>query len=155
VKRKKNTNKEKGEDIVEVVPNRNMFNVGDLVMSTAKQIGHPAYEFHFISPSYLFFGSVKDIVMGTDPMDDKINIHWMTIKKGDVRFVDVQSVMIPYDPKKSYHDHYVAMAPTRMEDLKVLARHTSNDLSSVNDFVSAAVNKQFKFNLSGGWIKKV
>ena len=92
--------------------------------------------------------------MGKDPADDRINVHWMTIKKGVVRFADVQTVMIPYDPKESYDDHYVAMAPTRMEDLKVLARYTSDDLSSVNDFVSAAVNVQFEFNLSGGWIKK-
>ena len=79
----------------------------------------------------------------------------MTIRNGAVRFADVQSVMIPYDPKNSYHDHYAAMPPTRMEDLKVLARHTSDDLSLVNNFVSAAVNDQFDFNVSGGWVKKV
>ena len=78
-----------------------------------------------------------------------------TIKSEAVRFFDVQSSMIPYDSENSYHDHYVAMPPTRMENLKVLAGHTSDDLSSVNDFVSAAVNDQFDFNLSGGWVKKV
>ena len=154
-KRNKKTTKNKDEKTDKVIHNRNQFNVGDLVMSTAKQIGHLAYEYHYVSPSYLFFGSVKNIVMGDDPADDRINIHWMTIKKGVVRFADVQTVMIPYDPENSYDDHYVAIAPTRMEDLKVLARHTSDDLSLVNDFVSAAVNDQFEFNLSGGWIKKV
>jgi hypothetical protein len=154
-KKNKKTTKNKDEKTDKVTPSRNQFNVGDLVMSTAKQIGHPAYEFKYVSPSYLFFGSVKDIVMGKDPADDKINVHWMTIEKGAVRFADVQTVMIPYDPRNSYDDHYVAMAPTRMEDLKVLARHTSNDLSLVNDFVSATVNDQFEFHVSGGWIKKV
>jgi hypothetical protein len=90
--------------------------------------------------------------MGADHADDKINVHWMTIRNGAVRFVDLQSVMIPYDPKKSYHDHYVALAPTRMEDLKVLARHTSDDLSLVNAFVSATVNNQFDFDVFGGWV---
>ena len=59
VKSKKIMSEEKGEATVKVVPNRNPFNVGDLVMSTAKQIAHPAYEFHYISPSYLFLDRLK------------------------------------------------------------------------------------------------
>ena len=101
-----------------------------------------------------FFGSVKDIVIGADPVDDKINVHWITIRNSTVRFVDVQSATIPYKPENTYLDHYVAMPPTRMEDLKVPARHTSDDLSLVNDFVSAIVNNHFYFNVSGGWVKK-
>jgi hypothetical protein len=55
---KKQTNRvvseEKGDPDIKVVQNRNMFNVGDMVMLTVKQICHPAYEFHYVSPSYLF-----------------------------------------------------------------------------------------------------
>jgi hypothetical protein len=59
--------------------------------------------------------------MGADPANDKINVHSMTIRNGAVRFIDVQSSTIPYDSENAYLDHYVAMPPTRMEDLKVLA----------------------------------
>ena len=93
-------------------------------------------------------------MIGADPVDDKINVHWITIRNSTVRFVDVQSATILYKLENTYLDHYVAMPPTRMEDLKVLARHTSDDLSLVNDFVSATVNDQFDFNVSGGWVKK-
>ena len=72
---KEEVSKEKGEPRIKVIPNRNPFRVVDLVMSTAKQISYPAYDFHYISPSYLFFGLVKDIVLGADPADDKINVH--------------------------------------------------------------------------------
>ena len=88
--------------------------------------------------------------MGADPADDKINVHWMTIRNKTVRFVDIQSSTIPYDSENTYLDHYAAMLLTRIEDLKVLARHTSDDLSLVNDSVSATVNNQFDFNISGG-----
>ena len=53
-KKIKGRSKEKDENTEKVIANRNPFNVGDLVMSTAKQISHPAYEFHYISYSYHF-----------------------------------------------------------------------------------------------------
>ena len=71
-----------------------------------------------------------------------------------MRFVDVQSATVPYNPENNYLDHYVAMPLNKIEDLKVLARYTSDDLSLVNDFVSATVNDHFDFNVSGGWVKK-
>ena len=90
----------------------------------------------------------------TDLADDKINVYWMTIRNKTVRFVDVQSTTIRYEPENNYLNHYVAMTPTKTEDLKVLARHTSDNLSLVNNFVSSTVNDQFDFNVSGGWVKK-
>ena len=42
-KTKEKVSKRKGKERIKVFPNRNPFNVGDLVMSTAKQISHPAY----------------------------------------------------------------------------------------------------------------
>ena len=92
--------------------------------------------------------------MGADPADDTINVHWMTIRNKTVIFVDVQSATIVYDPENNYLNHYAAMLPTKMGDLKVLARYTSDNLSLVNDFVSSTVNGQFDFNVSGGWFKK-
>ena len=35
---------------------RHMFNEDDLVMCTAKQMQHPAYEYHYIGVSYLWGG---------------------------------------------------------------------------------------------------
>ena len=92
-------------------------------------------------------------MLGADPADDKISVHWMTIRNKTVIFVDVWSAAIVYKPENNYLNHYAAMQPTKMEDLKVLARHTSDDLSLVNNFVSSTVNDQFDFNVSSGWFK--
>ena len=71
-----------------------------------------------------------------------------------MRYAGVQSATIVYNHENDYLNHYAAIPPTRMEDLKVLARHTSADLSLFNSFVNATVNDQFNFNVSGGWVKK-
>ena len=50
-KTKEELSQRKDEPHIKVVPKRNPFNVGNLIMSTAKQISHPAYNFHYILPS--------------------------------------------------------------------------------------------------------
>ena len=133
--------------------NRNLFSQGDLVFSTAKEIGHPAYKNGDISGSYLFFGCVTHIVTKDDPHDDEVNVHWMTIHNEKIRYVDAQSTIEPYTTESKYTDRYVSIEPLKMPLLKVLLRRDDSDLSYLNDFIAHEVNEQYSFDIFRGWVK--
>ena len=67
------------------------------MISTTKHISHPACKYHYINGSYLFFDLVANLVLSTDPFDDKVNINWMTINIKMVHFIDVQTGMMSCD----------------------------------------------------------
>ena len=71
-----------------------MFNEGDLLMSAAKQLNYLAFEYHNISGVLPIFGAVKNIVLGVDLADDKVDVHWMTIMNHRVGFIDTKTGVI-------------------------------------------------------------
>lgn len=66
------------------------------MMTTARYKAHPAYTHDKISGSYIFLGSVTHAVPKDDPLDDKVNRHWMPISNESVRYTDVYSDIVPY-----------------------------------------------------------
>jgi len=155
VKRKQPKLKKKPLKTVEVEPSivRNPYSQGDMVMTTARDIAHPAYTHGEISGSYIFLGAVTHIVPKDDQLDDEVNVHWMTISNKAVRYVDVQSEIVSYTVECEHEDRYVATGPVKMEKIKIVIRRDCSDLSLLNNFLAEAINDQYSFDLFLGWCK--
>jgi len=82
----------------------NPYSQGDMVMTTARDIGHPTYQHGKISGSYIFLVAVTHIVPKDDHLDDKVNVHWINISYEIVRYVDAQSEIVPYTAECEHID---------------------------------------------------
>ena len=154
VKRKQPKPKKKPlKTVIDTSIVRNPYSQGDMVMTTARDIAHPAYTHGEISGSYIFLGAVTHIVPKDDQLDDEVNVHWMTISNKAVRYVDVQSEIVPYTAECEHTDRYVATGPVKVEKIKIVIRRDCSDLSLLNNFLAEAINDQYSFDLFLGWCK--
>ena len=128
---------------VDPITTRSPYSQCDMVMTTARDIGHPAYQHGKISGSYIFLGAVTHIVPKDDQLDDEVNVHWMTISYEKVRYVDDQSEIVPYTAECEYTDRYVATGPVKMDKIRILIRHDCGDLSTLNDVLAEAIDDQY------------
>ena len=65
-----------------------LFEIGDLVMTTAEDINHPAIEHKRIHPSYIFVGCVtgwrkRKWACGNSTDFNHVIVNWMNIEKGN------------------------------------------------------------------------
>ena len=84
-----------------------------------------------------------------------MNVHWMTITNGDVRYADLQSEheIKPYTAGCPYTICYISIGPVKMGKSKIVIRRSSSDLPVLNDFIAGAINDQYLFDLFSGWCK--
>ena len=98
---------------VDPITMRNPYSQGDMVMTTARDIGHPAYQHGKTSGSYIFLGAFTHIVPKYDQLDDEVNVYWMIISYETVRYVDAQSEIVTYAAECEHTDRYVATGPVK------------------------------------------
>ena len=132
---------------------RNPYSQGDMVMTTARNIGHPTYQHGKISGSHIFLGVVTHIVTKDDQLDDEVNVHWMIISNETVRYVDAQSDIVPYTAECEHTDCYVATGPVKIDKIRILIRRNCGDLSTLNNSLAKAINYQYSFDIFLGWCK--
>ena len=132
---------------------RNHFLEINLVISTAKEVSHPAFKYHYIARSCMFFNSVANIVLATNSSDDKVDVHLMKTNTKMARFIDVQTGTMPFDKDREYIEQYVALPPTEMKYITVLERRTSGDMSMMDNFVGDTLRAHFIFTQEQEWTK--
>ena len=106
---------------------------GDLVMSTAEEMNHPAYTMkESIGAKYIFFGKVKYFIHQTEAegVRELLSIDWNFI-------VD--------DPRK------YEVPPILSSKVKFLSKRNSYDLENLNDFLKDAVHCHWELDRVSGW----
>ena len=140
---------------------------GDLVMSTAGEIKHPAVGYQCISPSYIMVGVVESYTYikwcapkGNSEWRGYINNHervvvqWMTVDAvlTGQRYIDSNH---PCPPKLFSHselvDFYVDIPPTHNSKLKVLCKRSSCKLAGLNEFMTELIADSFLYHCESGW----
>ena len=85
---------------------------------------------------------MKNIVLGVDPVDDKVNVRWVTIRYERVRFIGIKTGTLEQLSDIDF-DHYITLIPTSMVDLKVLERRQNYNPTLLNDFMITYVLGQY------------
>ena len=62
--------------------NPNSAKLGDLVMSTARELDHPDFKTGKIDGAYIFFGIVRKYSQTTVPQRERIWVDWSQVEKG-------------------------------------------------------------------------
>jgi len=139
---------------------------GDLVMSTAGEIGHPALTYNAIGNSYILFGIVKYFTYtkwhgpgkeaeweGYVKNNERLKVSWMAINDDatSVRYVDSTepSPRLPKeDPTLIFS---VDIPPVHKESLKLISKCNCSDLSMISEFARKEINEKFRFYTPEGW----
>ena len=137
---------------------------GDLVMSTALEIGHPALEYEHIGPSYVFFGVVKYFTYtkwqrngkggsweGYLKDHERLKVEWMTIQRFERRYIDYSGAIVKDTMPGT--DFWVDIPPVHKNNVKVIAKRNSSDLSMVNGFLREPINEHLYFASPEGWMQ--
>lgn len=70
-----------------------------------------------------------------------------------MRYVDVQSRVVPYTVEGKYTYHYIATGPLNMDKLNLTIRRDTRNLSPRNDVLAETINNPYSFDLFIGWWK--
>ena len=138
---------------------REVFNKGDLVMSTAGHINHPAAVKHnLISRSYILIGSVvghrtQDWSKGCICHFDDVIVNWQNLELNNNRYQDrYDGIPIYFDGGRCYN-LLVEFDFIHCSKLSLLADRKSNNLSGLNSFIEVEALKHFH-HTKNGWLKK-
>ena len=83
---------------------RNSYSQGDMVMTTTREIAHPVYTYNEISGSYILLGTATHVIPKDYPLDDEVNVHWMSVCNETLRYFDAQNEVEPYTAECKYID---------------------------------------------------
>ena len=142
--------------------------VGDLVMCTAREADHPLYKDGIIDKAFILFGIVKafSVAKWSSQMSavtysqnvnkrDKLIVMWMMVEDGLDRYVDTRSRMPSYFAGDNiYTDKRVAPPPVQINQVTALAKRDEPDLTHLNKFVTAQVEKLYNWGVREGWMMR-
>ena len=92
---------------------------------------------------------MKNIVLVIDLVDNKVNVHWMTIRNQRIRFIHTNTWYIEQQSDIDF-DYYVTLPTTDMVELKFLVRVKNFNIKLLNDFVATYVLGQYS-HTKHGW----
>ena len=125
--------------------------VGDLVTSTAAEIGHPDYKSSRIGAGYIFFGLVvgnpedqSSIYFNKNP--DYINVKWCATEPGHTL---IKSANISVKIDTQIFDQ--AIIAVMKENIRTIARRHNPHLENVNMFIKTALLEEYYFVEPLGW----
>lgn len=139
---------------------------GDLVMSTAGEIGHPALSYNVIGINYVLFGIVKYFTYtkwhgpgrehdweGYVKNNERLKVSWMSIEDDTtkVRYVDSTEpspVLKSEDPTLIFS---VDIPPVHKDSLKLISKCNCSDLSMISEFARNEICDKFRFYTPEGW----
>ena len=122
---------------------------GDLVISTAGEIAHPAISYGHVGKAYIIFGVVKYFISsdlkhtGNVSSNELLHINWMTLEEGN-RYIDMASPEAEHNSYGKYGDLYVEIDPVRKDKVRLLSKSNTCKLRGRNGFLKKAVMKHFK-----------
>ena len=129
---------------------------GDLVISTAGEIAHPAISYGHVGKAYIIFGVVKYFISsdlkhtGNVSSNELLHINWMTLEEGN-RYIDMASPEAEQNSSGKYGDLYVDINPVRKHKVRLLSKSNTCELRGLNGFLKKAVMKHFKHQKPEGW----
>lgn len=143
---------------------------GDLVMSTAGEILHPAVYNQSVDASYILLGVVTAYTYvkwvseeGQDQFDNYANNHERVVVTWQVidslltaqRFIDANywPCNLPRENNTTY-DVIVDIPPTHVDKLKILCKKNSCKLSGLNEFLCEQIVIRFTYDMNLGWQHK-
>ena len=86
---------------------------------------------------------------------DKLIVMWMMVEDGLDRYVDTRSRMPSYFAGDNiYTDKRVAPPPVQINQVTVLAKRDEPDLTHLNKFVTAQVEKLYNWTVPEGWMMR-
>ena len=122
---------------------------GDLVMSTAEKVQHPAYNFNQVHGGFILLG----VVIGVDEeseYQDYYDVHWASVEKG-IEFIDVRSGIQTSRPN-GVPAHYMVIPSVEKSMLTILSRKPNyKSIKKLNDFLTDEIKKKFVFYQTEGW----
>ena len=158
-KRRKNT-KTKGRVTVKASKKieGNLFEIGDLVMSTAGEINHTAVEDKLISPSYIFLGCVtgwrtRKWACGRASDFEHVFVNWMTIEAGGHRYQDFKDGNPLYDDNCRLLNIFVNYDFIHTNKLHLVAGANVAEVPQMNGFIEDLAYENFKHGTKRGWMK--
>ena len=146
---------------------KNIAQPGDLVMSTAKNIHHPAVRYRSINPAYLILGVVKSYTYvkwvtpkgtsdwaGYKNNHERLVVEWQTVDAVSTgqRYVDTNHPSPPpLFNNPSLVDFYVDIPPAHVDNLNVVCKRNSANIEGLNDYMKAEIVKAFVWDVDYGW----
>ena len=133
--------------------------VGDLVMSTAKNIHHPAYDEGRISASFLFIGCVtgfriRRVSGGDSTIDaDHVYVNWMNVETEGYRYQDAKDGNQVYDDDYRCFNIFVNFDFVQKDKLNLIARCDNNNVDKINQCMIQLIWNNFWHGSERGWKK--
>ena len=132
-------------------PKTHKHKIGDLVTSTASEIGHPEYQCGRIGGAYVFFGLIvgnpedrSSKLFNKNP--DYINVRWSAVENGHT--------LVKSANKDVKHEMQIVdntVIAVQKGKLRTIVRYNNPHLDSINSFVKEAILLEFYFIEPHGW----
>ena len=141
---------------------KNLFEIGDLVRSTAGEINHPAYYKGEIDKGYIILGAVKDYRKreyfsgpgATDP--EHMIVQWQNIEINGTRYhdaFDTRKIVLIYEDEHDWENVVVQFDCVNKGMLTRVGKFESNDVTKMNEGIQAMVWDNFWHSNRKGWMK--
>ena len=135
-----------------------LFEVGELVMSTAGDINHPAVDASLISPSYIIIGSVtgwrnRKWALGQTTDFDHVVVNWMNVEAGGNRYQDFKDGNPCYEDDCRLFNIFVNFDFVHTNKLNSLAGMDVGNVDKMNGFIKEMVYDNFCHGSKRGWMK--
>ena len=136
----------------------NVFDVGNLVMGTAKAISHPAMDKGAVHPSYIFLGvvvghRVRDWFGGKTCDLEMVEVNWMNVEVDGIRYQDLKDERPTYSDNGQCFNIYVDFNFVHKDKIQLVATKKCNKVDKHNDFVERMVWANFWHGSLRGWSK--
>ena len=138
----------------------NSFDIGDLVMTTAGNIKHPAaMKYNLISSSYLLIGTVveyrmQDWVSGHICRVEDLFVNWQNLELMNNRFQDYRDGNPVYYDGGRCFNILVEYDFIHSSKLTLVARRKNNTFIGINRFIEEEALKKFH-HTKDGWHKNL
>ena len=135
-----------------------LFEVGELVMTTAGDINHPAVDHGHISSSYIIVGCVtgwrnRKWALGNTTDFDHVIVNWMNVEVGGNRYQDFKDGNPCYDDDCRLFNIFVNFDFVHTGKLHSLADTAVAKVKKVNDFLKVVIFENFCHGSKRGWMK--
>ena len=135
-----------------------LFEIGDLVMSTADDINHPALDDNLIAPAFIFLGCITGfrtrkwangkIVDYEHPI-----VNWMNIDIGGNCYQDYKDRNPWFDDDCCCFNVFVSYDFINKNKLKLIAGMASTKVDLHNNFIQELIYDNFCHGSERGWSK--
>ena len=128
--------------------NPNSAKLGDLVMSTARELDHPDYKTGKIDGAYIFFGIVRKYSQTTVPQRERIWVDWSQVEKGHTLIKSENKKILN---RHEIEDDAIDLPAVLKHKVRIIAKCNNPHLDGVNTYLKLELLDEFYFIKPHGW----